>query len=242
MSRTRGLPQQLVLLLTALSAFAAPAAAGDSPPPQPVCPLTEGGCPPEPGPGVGPPRSDDPVPPADDSAALAWFSHAGVESTDPAIGAIPQSVSTLTRSRHGMAATFASSGLDPDSAYTLWWVVFNRPEFCATAPCTAEDLGNPEVEAGFFGGSGALSDGTGRIRLSSRARIGRNPDHDEPDPALRAGLVFPRRAEVHLVVRNHGPAENLAFAGLLEDALTTFRGGCRVVFACYDQQFAVHTP
>lgn len=32
------------------------------------------------------------------------------------------------------------------TATTVWWVVFNHPENCATSPCEIDDLAVPAVE------------------------------------------------------------------------------------------------
>ncbi|MFQ5615955.1 MAG: hypothetical protein ACE5GO_05790 [Anaerolineales bacterium] len=61
------------------------------------------------------------------------------------------------------------------------------------------------------------------------------------------GLLDALKAEIHLVVRSHGPA----IPGQTEDQITTFGGGCNeatgggdgaVGFACEDLQFGIHLP
>jgi hypothetical protein len=64
-----------------------------------------------------------------------------------------------------------------------------------------------------------------------------------------SGLTDAKKAEVHLVVRDHGPA----LPGMIEPQVTTFGGGCTPETeptgvgpfgpnACTDVQFAAHVP
>ena len=54
------------------------------------------------------------------------------------------------------------------------------------------------------------------------------------------GLLDAEKAEVHLVVRSHGPAVDGAF----DAQLSTFGGGCDPidVAPCVDVQYAMHLP
>lgn len=153
---------------------------------------------------------------------------------------------TLTRKDAGAAAILHTGGLDPGSAYTLWWVVFNHPDRClgrhAGLRCGPTDLFNPDVDASLLWAAGAVAGSTGEATFESRLAGGDNagafvmPGMQDPSP----GLTQPHTAEIHLVVRNHGPARQEH----LEEQTTTMNGGCDVGqpnFPCKDEQYAAFT-
>jgi len=196
-------------------------------------------------PGMGPPGSDE----APNTADVSLVSHApaiwlappeGIEPFAP----IPGASSTLHRNAHGITASMTTHGLQAESAYTFWWVVFNNPEYCAGVPCSPDDLGNADVAGGVFGGSGQVTDAFGRAHFQAHVFKGDEPGLERPffnpEGGLNAGLMDPFKAEVHMVVRSHGPAAAY-FPDELEAALSTFGSGCDD-FACFDQQAAVHLP
>lgn len=195
-------------------------------------------------PGMGPPGSDDPP----NSADVGVVSHAPVIWLMPPMGSEPLSAiqgasSTLHRNRHGITASMTTHGLQPESAYTLWWVVFNNPEHCASVPCSLDDLfDNVDVEGGLFGGSGQVTDAYGRAHFQVHAFKGEDPGLERPlaGNGLVAGLIDSFKAEIHMVVRNHGPA-SAYLPEELEAALSTFGSGCDQ-FECFDHQAAVHLP
>ena len=144
---------------------------------------------------------------------------------------IPQSTSTLTRTMNGVVATLSTSGLEPDEVHTMWWVVFNNPEACTGGTPDSEleclppgDVGNADVNASVFGGSGQVSDLYGRVTFNAHAFVG-----EDNGLTLNTGpgIVDPMNAEIHLIVENHGPAESLQNAGLLEEAMQYQFVGCR---------------
>ena len=51
---------------------------------------------------------------------------------------LKDATSSLTRNGDSLDVVVDASQLAP-AAYTLWWVVFNRPEFCS-GPCDEPDL------------------------------------------------------------------------------------------------------
>ncbi|MEX2535330.1 MAG: hypothetical protein WD273_06970 [Trueperaceae bacterium] len=102
--------------------------------------------------------------------------------------------SRLIRSADAVAMELQTVGLESNAPYTVWWVVFNKPENCSDA-CNGDDLFNVDAMA----------------------------------------------AELHLVVRSHGPTD----LSRLYEQLSTFEPGpvlggtCEV---CQDNHFAVHQP
>lgn len=129
-------------------------------------------------------------------------------------------VSVLHRSRRGVRAVLRTSGLDPRHAYTVWAVVFNHPEHCDGA-CDSTDLTNPDVEGVSTWLTGRVA-GRGPTVFAGRLRVG-----DE--------LTNPTGAEIHLIVRTHGPV----IRGLRREQITTLNGGCPPN-TCANVQMAIH--
>jgi hypothetical protein len=129
----------------------------------------------------------------------------------------------------------------PAGAYTNWWVIFNNPDACGPPGCGGKDFpfngGDPAVDASvLFATGGVVTDnGVGHFRahleegdLSGEVLFG-------------PGLTTADGAEIHIIVRYHGPA---GVGDVLAAQTTTFGGGCSNVpnpypiFPCYDPQAA----
>jgi hypothetical protein len=128
-----------------------------------------------------------------------------------------------------------TSGLEPGATYTIWWVIFNNPEKCASSPCAESDL-SPTAR-GATGGAVGIATGqvlraNGRGNFGARLSVG-----DTTGFLFGPGLLKPWTAEIHLVVRNHGQP----LPGKVDEQITTFGGGCDVN-TCTDDQFAMHVP
>jgi len=136
--------------------------------------------------------------------------------------------------------TFHTSELTPGGAYTIWWVVFNHPEFCSAPGCGAKDLGNASVQASRAHAAGHVIGDSGDGNFG--AWLGVN----DPEGFLDGpwGLTNPRGAEIHLVARFHGQALT---GQLLIAQLGTFNGGCNPgdpypASTCANKQFSQHFP
>ncbi|MGE3719946.1 MAG: hypothetical protein AB7G07_16260 [Bauldia sp.] len=146
--------------------------------------------------------------------------------------------------------TLVTSGLTPGHVVTVWWVVFNSPEDCthgeAGLRCGEGDLlvaeGAPEVEGTVLYAAGAIIGPDGSGHFSAYLPTG---DTSHVTFGLGPGLTRPWGADIHAVVRDHGPAQ----AGLLGQQIGTFGGGCLDApegagtagnFECVDLQFAAH--
>lgn len=151
----------------------------------------------------------------------------------------------------GISAALDTSGLQPGHAVTLWVVIFNNPELCANGEgglrCGEGDLlifgGDPAIEGSVLYGAGHVVGPDGQGHFGTYVAPGDTAHVVVDGP----GLTNPLGADVHLVVRDHGPVQ----AGLLGEALSTFGGGCTEApegtgtlgdFACYDAQFAFFEP
>lgn len=163
----------------------------------------------------------------------------------------------LTRFENGVTMAVSSDGLVEGEVYTVWWVIFNEPENCSNGICGVEDVlvvedgvvprdedGNrPMNMEGIVASSvsmlhaagGYVQDGT--LHTSATLGIG-----DVPGIVVGPGLLDAQNAEIHLVLRTHGPASD--DPAVFADQISTFGGGCEPMDAlpCDDHQFAVFTP
>ena len=117
---------------------------------------------------------------------------------------------TLTRTHRRLRATVNVTDLEPGAAYTLWWVVFNNPRFCAASQCSSGDLRNPWVGGAVFYAGGFIADVGGTGRVDASVRTGRLPKGlDYVDLGMpHRPMIWPGNglgAVIHLVVRTHGP-------------------------------------
>jgi hypothetical protein len=131
------------------------------------------------------------------------------------------------------------------TAVTVWWVVFNQPQNCATTPCSLADLFEPSVEASIFWATGALVPAGGQVSFVASA-YETSAGFADVDPVTSLiggpGLGDSRRAEIHVVVRSHGEA----LEGLETRQITQFlEPGCQDLGGpnvCEDIQVAIHLP
>jgi hypothetical protein len=157
---------------------------------------------------------------------------------------IPGARSSLVTFAEGASVAIETAGLQPGHAVTLWWVVFNNPEACThgdeRARCGADDLAEEAVEPSVLGGDGHIVGPDGKGLFSSFLATG-----DATTAIEGAGLTNPQGADIHFVLRTHGPVQ----PGLLETQLQTFGGGCNDSteelgtpgdYMCANVQFAVH--
>lgn len=128
--------------------------------------------------------------------------------------------SMLIRSADGVRARITTGGVEAGHAYTVWAVVFNSPENCLGG-CGSDDLANPDVEAYSLLGAGGLVR-TGVATFGVRLDAGEE-------------LTDPMGAEIHFVVRSHGPA----IPGMIDEQTTTLNGGCPPN-ECLNLLFAIH--
>jgi hypothetical protein len=190
---------------------------------------------------------------AETSAALFWFAD-GTQVEGARAG--------LLRTSNALRARTHTTGLDHRHVMTLWWVIFNHPEHCqhgaGDVKCGELDLfdgphGPTGVEPSCVYADGSIVGGNGGARFHDRLRIGGTRDSCidffvDAVPELQGqdhGLTNPQGAEVHLVVRSHGPI----LPGQVPEQRGTFAGGCEEFLApgeadlepgqCSDLQFAL---
>ena len=125
--------------------------------------------------------------------------------------------SWLIRTEDGFRGSIMANTTSDSDPYTLWVVVFNNPESCATSPCTGNDLGNPNVGGSVFNGGGAIVPSNGALKRNGKpagdgaVKIDFDvPAHPLPDGLFLlfgdpAGLYEGNGlgAEIHLVLDKH---------------------------------------
>jgi hypothetical protein len=148
------------------------------------------------------------------------------------------SATMLVRTRDDVTGTVHTSGLIPGNVYTAWFGVFNHPESCATRPCTPADLSNPAVQGSLLNFGGRIVGTDGAADFGEVRAVG-----DTANAFSGPGVLETRRAEIHLAVRNHGPASGVP--SVLADQLSKFWGGCPGLLPCAavtTVQAAPHAP
>jgi len=143
--------------------------------------------------------------------------------------------SLLVRSADGVYMSAHASGLTPGDAVTAWFVFFNKPEHCATRPCTVADLGNADVQASLVNATGRIVGADGTVDVGAFRATG-----DGTNTESGPGLTEPFKAEIHLVLRSHGPAL-VDDADSLRQQLTMFLGGCPPN-TCANMVVSIHEP
>ena len=146
---------------------------------------------------------------------------------------------TLYRSRNRLEMRVATSGLDANSAYTVWWVLFNNPDGCTPPGCGLDDVvpqPNPAAGVSVFYAAGFVTGVDGVGNVDAYADAGPLPEgiDIETGEGLDRGNGF--HAEVHLVVRAHG----VITPGQVDQQIGSFNGGCAPT--CGNRQAAVFMP
>lgn len=157
-------------------------------------------------------------------------------------GAELPGTTTLTRTDSGISMTMHATDLTAHDAYTVWFVIFNNPEACAAPACSVADVfanrGTPSlrIAAGHVVGEGGADNFGGHL---SAGNTGGPACSSNPATLgiCGPGLLNPRGAVVHLVLRKHGPA----IPELVNEQIGSFGGGC-AINTCANVQAAVHVP
>jgi hypothetical protein len=168
---------------------------------------------------------------------------------DLATGMVVQrSGSMLVRTNDGVFVTLHSSGFAEGTVVTGWIAIFNRPRHCATNPCSPADFANPLVRGSGYNFGGRVIGPDGSISVGAFRAVGDATGSGTPaNPVPPVPLLRPLSAEIHVVLRSHGPV-------VFDPAqLTTFNGGCPPnpagqpgqldpAAGCVNAQASVHQP
>jgi len=128
------------------------------------------------------------------------------------------------------------SGSAKGLAITLWIVIFNNPDICVYGPgfCGDDaDFANPDVMPDVVYGGGNVVGASEKARIGFHYKAGNNAGSiaDLFGLPLDAdgnsfGLIYPRSAEVHYVIRLHGPKNPAA----MPEQIQSYGGGCTTGF------------
>ncbi len=139
-------------------------------------------------------------------------------------------------------AQISTQALQANTAYSVWWAIFNRPQFCREPyECAVGDLevmgGDPRVRASVFWAGGFVSDDFGTANVNLTLTPGRTT-RELFAKSKPYGLRNFKNAEIHAVLRTHGPT---GIAGTVAEQIGTAtlacpEGGCQNVFA------SIHAP
>lgn len=152
---------------------------------------------------------------------------------------------TLLRSNNSLDLRVQMSGLDTNTAYTVWWIIFNNPEECTTgaapALCGAGDLdpdrdgpGVNPVDRGVRNAAAFLTGADGTANIVGKLYEG--PAPTGPAAAGFGQLNDSVGAEIHIVMQTHGaPLE-----GSVATQMTIPGGACNP--DCGDQFAIVFLP
>ncbi|MGB5229766.1 MAG: hypothetical protein WBN55_15970 [Eudoraea sp.] len=143
---------------------------------------------------------------------------------------------TLHRNKNGITVNVKTSGLTPGYAYTLWIVAFNNQDgVCDPTGCTPGD--SVDAEAEIMYGAGHVVGGSGKGNFSAHLNENDvsgsvNVEHFEI-PTV-GGMMDAQKAEIHVVVRCHGPA----IPGMIKEQIQSYDGGCDM-YECNDVWFGI---
>jgi len=155
-----------------------------------------------------------------------------------AAGAVqPGAGSQLTRDKDAIFGIINTKGLTPGWVYSAWFGIFNNPENCATRPCSGADFANPAVMGSRLNFGGRLIGPDGAATYGGYLAVG-----DTTSAFDGPGLLDPKHAEIHMVVRSHGIAlMGTSTTGPFSEQLSLFNGGCPPN-TCVNVQASVHAP
>jgi hypothetical protein len=150
--------------------------------------------------------------------------------------------STLTRTDSGIALVLHTTGLQAGHTVTIWWMIFNHPQACRNGAYTPEDpydpprcgmadVQNPDAGLSVLYAAGNIVDEDGEADFGAYLREG---DTDGAIMGLELGLLDAAAADVHLVVRDHGPVDPRHVV----EQIHTFDDFCNP--DCRDLQMSVH--
>lgn len=168
---------------------------------------------------------------------------------------VPQSVKgggILLRSKDAVEARLSTMGLDARAAYIVWWVIFNKPSKCSAPGCGEDDFflggelyrpGIDQADISVIYANGFVTGADGVANVTAHLNAGKVPAgwgvdfgwKDDKKSGLKKGNG--NKAELHMVVRSHGPA----MEGNIGFRTSNLEGDCDIT-RCSDQQFIIFNP
>ncbi len=141
----------------------------------------------------------------------------------------------LIRNSNGIKIRFEANDLTPGFAYTLWWVIWNNPEECGDPfACVDTDFANASavgLEVMFAAGHVVGGSGKGVFAASLKEGDAKGSINDIFELPPAGGLADAQYAEVHAVLRNHGPA----IPGQVNEQISGYPGGCVIDLGVFEE-------
>ena len=144
-----------------------------------------------------------------------------VDMLDLTAGNVPTTgAATLTRTRQSLNVHIVTTGLLPGNLYTVWFVLFHKPENCVDG-CNGPDLGAADGAVIF--GSSFVADSIGGGTVDASLDAGQLAEGRFYNPALgdRLRPGHGMTVETHMVVAGH----NIPAAGDWDTESTTPAAG-----------------
>lgn len=179
----------------------------------------------------------EPAEPPSETRPLFWQvdpdGAVGIEVGDEVEG----SEAAIWRDEDGVSFRIDTTGLVEGHGYTVWLISHDNPDACVTGDgepgsrCTTMDMLNPATFSSLiWGRSGKFVEGDGTTTFTGRRSRPDGPCVTEPAVVFDGcegvlfghGLHNPLGAEIHFVLRDHGPPQE----GLEEEQTSTINGGC----------------
>lgn len=157
----------------------------------------------------------------------------GVDVGDEVAG----SEAAIWRDEDGVSFRIDTTGLVEGHGYTVWLISHDNPDACVTGDgetgsrCTTLDMLNPATLTSLmWGRSGQFVEDDETTTFTGHRSVPEGPCITEPvvlfegcDGVLAGhGLHNPEEAEIHFVLRDHGPRQE----GLEDEQISTINGGC----------------
>lgn len=144
--------------------------------------------------------------------------------------------SNLRRNKNTISMNYKVEDLTPGYAYTVWWVIWNNPESCSTPnACIEPDFAiADDVKVEVLYAAGNVVGGSGKGNFSGSLK--ENDTSGSINESVfglpsYGGLLDAQNAEVHLVLRSHGPA----IPGEVNEQINTYPGGCSINFPAFTE-------
>ena len=154
---------------------------------------------------------------------------------------IAGSSARLVANDQGATIQVNTSELPAGHAVTVWWVIFNNPENCSDGECGPDDAfpppGNIAAGASVSFAAGHMIGGDGQANFGAHTSVG------EDAAPWTVGLLNPRTAEFHFLLRDHGPA----IPGMVNEQISTPGAACNNFppftgdYVCKDLQVVIFT-
>ena len=151
-------------------------------------------------------------------------------------GIIVAGAGTLLRKADGVELRVEMAGLDSNSAYTLWWIIFNNPGACThgagPALCGLGDLEISAVDAAVRNAAAFISSPSGTGNTTGEMDVGAVAMGHAGFGQLNDSVG----AEIHIVIQTHGRP----LVGSVAEQMTLPGQACN--HTCEDQFGIVFLP